>query len=204
MKNKGISVKIPGGEVLNFTKTNIYIWGSVSRGHNNWPQHMKLVQKSQLGEIWEAVFLCCRISQDLSNPESTNTLPETNMTHENRPGSKRKRSYSNHQFSGAVLVSGRVVALMYRWKVWIVWYVLLLEIWHGWIAPIECLLMSLANTKRIHLGCSPRFHFRAVMSLSMLYRPWKKTSKQNNCLVKYPLYLHTSGLTVLNFLPSRY
>ena len=34
--------------------------------------------------------------------ESTiNTLPETNIAPENRPGPKRKRSYSNHQFSGA-------------------------------------------------------------------------------------------------------
>ena len=39
-----------------------------------------------------------------------NTL-ETNseFTPENRPGPKRKRSYSNHPFSGAILVLGRVI-----------------------------------------------------------------------------------------------
>ncbi len=37
------------------------------------------------------------------------TLPETNMfAPENRPGPKRKRSYSNHPFPGATLFSGRV------------------------------------------------------------------------------------------------
>ena len=39
------------------------------------------------------------------------TLPKTNseFTTENRPGPKRKRSYSNHPFSGAMLVSGRAI-----------------------------------------------------------------------------------------------
>ena len=44
---------------------------------------------------------------------SYHTLPETNMfAPENRPGPKRKRSYSNHPFSGvnSLLVSGRVSA----------------------------------------------------------------------------------------------
>ena len=36
------------------------------------------------------------------------TLPETNIAPENRLGPKRKRLYSNHPFSGAMLVSGRV------------------------------------------------------------------------------------------------
>ena len=36
------------------------------------------------------------------------TLPETNIAPENRPGPKRKRSYSNHPFSGAMLVFGGV------------------------------------------------------------------------------------------------
>ena len=36
------------------------------------------------------------------------TLPETNMAPENRP-SQKDISSSNHQFSGAMLVSGRVV-----------------------------------------------------------------------------------------------
>ena len=31
------------------------------------------------------------------------TLPETNIAPENRPGPKRKRSYSNHPLSGAML-----------------------------------------------------------------------------------------------------
>ena len=48
-------------------------------------------------------------------------LPETNMTPENRPGPKGKRSYSNHPFSGTVLVSRRVVhtlstILMVEWN----------------------------------------------------------------------------------------
>ena len=33
-------------------------------------------------------------------------LPETNIAPENRPKPKRKRSYSNHPFSGAMLVFG--------------------------------------------------------------------------------------------------
>ena len=37
------------------------------------------------------------------------TLPKTNIAPENRPGPKRKRSHSNHPFSGAMLVSERVV-----------------------------------------------------------------------------------------------
>ena len=39
--------------------------------------------------------------------------PKTNskFAPQNRPGSKRKRSSSNHQFSGAILVSGRVVVV---------------------------------------------------------------------------------------------
>ena len=39
------------------------------------------------------------------------SLPETNseFTPENRQATKRKQSYSNHPFAGAMLVSGRVV-----------------------------------------------------------------------------------------------
>ena len=44
-----------------------------------------------------------------TNPRQAKaTLPETNIAPENRPGPKRKQSYSNHRFSGAILVSGRV------------------------------------------------------------------------------------------------
>ena len=44
------------------------------------------------------------------------TLPETNIAPENRPGPKRKQSYSNHPFSGAkMLVSGRVLLLEGSW-----------------------------------------------------------------------------------------
>ena len=38
----------------------------------------------------------------------TFTLPKTNIAPENRLGPKRKRSSSNHPFSGATLVGGRV------------------------------------------------------------------------------------------------
>ncbi len=37
------------------------------------------------------------------------TLPETNGSHLKVGHPKRKRSYSNHPFSGAMLVSGRVL-----------------------------------------------------------------------------------------------
>ena len=36
------------------------------------------------------------------------------MTPENRPGPKRKRSYSNHPFSRAMLVSGRVMVFKFE------------------------------------------------------------------------------------------
>ena len=42
------------------------------------------------------------------------TLPETNIfAPENRPGPIRKGSSSNHQFSGAMLVSGRVRVMIF-------------------------------------------------------------------------------------------
>ena len=42
------------------------------------------------------------------------TLPETNTLHLKIGNSKRKRSYSNHPFAGAMLVSGRVVGTIYN------------------------------------------------------------------------------------------
>ena len=39
--------------------------------------------------------------------EHLNTLPETNIASENRPGPKRKQSYSNHPSLGAFAVSFR-------------------------------------------------------------------------------------------------
>ena len=45
------------------------------------------------------------------------SLKLTAKAPENRPGPKRKRSYSNHPFSGAMLVSGRVYTklILIRW-----------------------------------------------------------------------------------------
>ena len=43
------------------------------------------------------------------------TLPETNIfAPENRPGPNRKQSYSNHPFSRAMLVSGRVLLMVQK------------------------------------------------------------------------------------------
>ena len=42
-----------------------------------------------------------RNKQDISDIPTIYTFPETNIGPENRPGPKRKRSYSNHPFSGA-------------------------------------------------------------------------------------------------------
>ena len=45
------------------------------------------------------------------------TLPETNIAPANRPGPERKGSSSNHPFSGAMLVSGRVYLQAPKWVI---------------------------------------------------------------------------------------
>ena len=52
------------------------------------------------------------------NKQKLSTLPETNSNFatENRPGPKRKRSYSNHPFLGAFAVSFREGTLFARLK----------------------------------------------------------------------------------------
>ena len=52
------------------------------------------------------------------------TLPKTNIAPENRPGPKRKQSYSNHPFLGAMLVSGRVPLKNGGWET-------ILSFWDG-------------------------------------------------------------------------
>ena len=54
-----------------------------------------------------------------------NTLPETNMTPENRPSQKDSKGnlYSNHPFSGAMLVSGRVYLNEFEECRGILWFV---------------------------------------------------------------------------------
>jgi len=54
-------------------------------------------------KAWGSMMVVGRVkSQNLPSLKLTAKAPE------NRPGPKRKQSYSNHPFSGAMLVLGRV------------------------------------------------------------------------------------------------
>ena len=52
------------------------------------------------------------------NGEMVDSLPETNIAPEKRPSQKESSPYSKHQFSRAMLVSGRVVDWLGGWTVW--------------------------------------------------------------------------------------
>ena len=59
--------------------------------------------RSQALRSWTCGQLLLGQLGQLPSPETNEFAPE------NRPGPNRKRSYSNHPFSGAMLVSGRVM-----------------------------------------------------------------------------------------------
>ena len=63
---------------------------------------------SELGSGFDQYILVRSIPKKI---KTADTLPETNSSHLKIVHHKRKRPYSNHQFSGATFVSGRILPL---------------------------------------------------------------------------------------------
>ena len=97
------------------------------RGFCAFPAWSLLVSKPRFG--WTPLLAACskgalfcwrwfgavRQKKTPKSAPQKNTLPETNSSHLKIGHPKRKRSYSSHPFSGAMLVSGKVFVLnVYR------------------------------------------------------------------------------------------
>ena len=108
------------------------------------------------------------------------TLPETNSSHLKIGETPNGNSYSNHQFSGAMSVAGRVVSL---WKKWLEWLKVFFSTDHDWMSRWKLGSHALVNgtllsnyIDGIYLTVMTQY-----ITSDLWYRVWSNGTKSASC-----------------------